>query len=110
MDKWIRVVAAAILWNAAIASAQYPGKPLRMVVPFGAGTATDLVARHVGFGLSSELGQPVAVENRPGGGGMIGADAVAKSAPDGYTILMGTSASQATSVSLFKKVPFDPMT
>ncbi len=108
----VRVIAGAVLWGAALtpATAQtYPNRPLRLVVPFGAGTATDLVARHVGLGLASELGQPVAVENRPGGGGMIGAEAVARSAPDGYTILMGTSASQATSVSLFKKVPFDPM-
>ena len=114
MVRWlplVRIVAAGLLCTAlAPATAQtYPTRPLRLVVPFGAGTATDLVARHVGLGLASELGQPVAVENRPGGGGMIGAEAVARSAPDGYTILMGTSASQATSVSLFKKVPFDPM-
>ena len=114
MVRWlplVRIVAAGLLCTAlAPATAQpYPTRPLRLVVPFGAGTATDLVARHVGLGLASELGQPVAVENRPGGGGMIGAEAVAKSPPDGYTILMGTSASQATSVSLFKKVPFDPI-
>jgi len=106
------VLAGVLLWDAAFTPAcaqTYPARPLRLIVPFGAGTATDLVARHVGFGLANELGQPVAVENRPGGGGMIGAEAVAKSAPDGYTIIMGTSASHATSVSLFKKVPFDPI-
>jgi len=106
------VLAGVLLWDAAFTPAcaqTYPNRPLRLIVPFGAGTATDLVARHVGFGLANELGQPVAVENRPGGGGMIGAEAVAKSAPDGYTIIMGTSASHATSVSLFKKVPFDPI-
>ena len=113
--RWARVVAGILLWNAALAllapacAQTYPNRALRLIVPFGAGTATDLVARHVGFGLASELGQPVAVENRPGGGGMIGAEAVAKSPPDGYTIVMGTSASHATSVSLFKKVPFDPV-
>lgn len=108
----VRAFTAAALSFAALSPAfaqGYPSRPLRLVVPFGAGTATDLVARHVGQGLAGELGQPVAVENRPGGGGMIGADAVAKSAPDGYTILMGTSASNATSVSLFKKVPFNPI-
>jgi tripartite-type tricarboxylate transporter receptor subunit TctC len=115
MSPWFRLagaIAGVLLWSAlhAPAAAQsYPARPLRLVVPFGAGTATDLVARHVGMGLASELGQPVAVENRPGGGGMIGAEAVARSAPDGYTIVMGTSASHATSVSLFKKVPFDPI-
>lgn len=115
MDKWlrvIRIIAAVLLCNAVFTPAiaqTYPSRALRLVVPFGAGTATDLVARHVGLGLASELGQPVAVENRPGGGGMIGAEAVARSVPDGYTILMGTSASHATSVSLFKKVPFDPI-
>ena len=106
------VLAGVLLWDAAFTPAcaqTYPNRPLRLIVPFGAGTATDLVARHVGFGLANELGQPVTVENRPGGGGMIGAEAVAKSAPDGYTIIMGTSASHATSVSLFKKVPFDPI-
>ena len=106
------VLAGVLLWDAAFTPAcaqTYPARPLRLIVPFGAGTATDLVARHVGFGLANELGQPVAVENRPGGGGMIGAEVVAKSAPDGYTIIMGTSASHATSVSLFKKVPFDPI-
>ena len=114
MNMWMRlVVAGFLLCNALLTPAvaqTYPSRALRLIVPFGAGTATDLVARLVGLGLSNELGQPVAVENRPGGGGMIGAEAAARSAPDGYTILMGTSASQATSVSLFKKVPFDPMT
>ena len=114
MARWLRlghVVAGVMLCGVVLTAAAqtYPARALRLIVPFGAGTATDLVARHVGFGLASELGQPVAVENRPGGGGMIGAEAVAKSPPDGYTILMGTSASQATSVSLFKKVPFDPI-
>lgn len=115
MGKLLRVagvLAGVLLWNAAFTPAcaqTYPNRALRLIVPFGAGTATDLVARHVGIGLANELGQPVAVENRPGGGGMIGAEAVAKSAPDGYTIIMGTSASHATSVSLFRKVPFDPI-
>ena len=115
MGHWMnfaRGIAALVLWSTALPPAlaqTFPNRPLRMIVPFGAGTATDLVARHVGQGLAAELGQPVAVENRPGGGGMIGAEAVAKAPPDGYTILMGTSASQATSVSLFRKVPYDPI-
>jgi len=109
--RFAGVVAGVLLCSAVFTAAAqtYPNRALRLIVPFGAGTATDLVARHVGIGLANELGQPVAVENRPGGGGMIGADAVAKSPPDGYTIIMGTSASHATSVSLFKKVPFDPI-
>src|SRR5262245_21978210 len=108
MKRLIPFIAGTLLCSAALAQG-YPNRALRLIVPFGAGTATDLVARHVGAGLAIELGQAVAVENRAGGGGMIGAEAAARSAPDGYTIVMGTSASHATSVSLFKKVPFDPI-
>lgn len=87
----------------------YPSKPVRMVVGFPPGGGTDVVARVIGKKLSEWWGQAVAVENRPGATGTIGADAVAKSAPDGYTLLMGHVNSHAIAPNLFKKLPYDPI-
>ena len=86
----------------------FPSKPLRMVVPYAAGGAVDVVARLMAPKLGEFLAQPVVVDNRPGAGGNIGADLVAKSAPDGYTILL-TPIGHATSPALYRKLPFDPM-
>jgi tripartite-type tricarboxylate transporter receptor subunit TctC len=88
------------------ARAAYPDKPVRIVVPFPPGGGTDLVARTLGAGLSKELGQPVVVENRPGGGTVIGTDIAARSAPDGYTLLLATFA-HAVNPSLHAKLPYD---
>jgi tripartite-type tricarboxylate transporter receptor subunit TctC len=85
----------------------YPSQPIKMVVPFTAGGTTDILARTVGQKLSESLRQPVIVENRPGAGGNIGADVVAKAKPDGYTILMGTIGTQAINASLYSKMPYD---
>jgi tripartite-type tricarboxylate transporter receptor subunit TctC len=85
----------------------YPTKPIRLVVPFPAGGTTDILAREVGQRLSISLGQPVVVDNRPGAAGNIGADMVAKSAPDGYTLLMGTVGTHAINASLYAKMPYD---
>jgi tripartite-type tricarboxylate transporter receptor subunit TctC len=87
----------------------YPNKPVRMIVGFPPGGGTDVVARVIGQKLSEWWGQAVAVENRPGATGTIGADAVAKSAPDGYTLLMGHVNSHAIAPNLFKKLPYDPI-
>src|SRR6267143_3667357 len=84
----------------------YPNKPIRVIVPFVAGGAIDMLARMLGAKLSESLAQPVIVENRPGAGGNVAADAVAKSPPDGYTILQNTNG-QAISPSLYKSLPFD---
>src|SRR5438552_13835540 len=90
------------------ASAQtYPTRPIRLVVPFPAGGTTDILAREVGQRLSMTLGQPVVIDNRPGAAGNIGADLVAKSAPDGYTLLMGTVGTHAINASLYAKMPYD---
>ena len=86
----------------------YPSKPIRLIVPFGAGGITDLVARIIGEKLSGQLGQPVVVENRAGAGGNIAAAAVAKSPADGYTLLMSTAAMLSINPALYKQLPFDP--
>ena len=86
----------------------FPVKPVRMVVPFAAGTTTDIVARAVAEGMARQLGQSVVVENRAGAGGGIGSDLVAKSPADGYTILMGTVGTHAINATLFKKLAYDP--
>ena len=87
----------------------YPSKPIRLVVPFPAGGSLDAVARAIGQKLSIAWGQPVIIDNRPGAGGNIGADLVAKSAPDGYTILEGALSTHAVNVSLYSKMPYDPI-
>jgi tripartite-type tricarboxylate transporter receptor subunit TctC len=89
--------------------ATYPNKPIRIVVPFAPGGSTDLLARRVGDKLAAAWGQPVVVDNRPGAGGTIGADFVAKSAPDGYTLLTGVTGSNAIAQALYPKLPYDVM-
>ncbi len=89
-------------------AASYPIKPLRIVVPLTAGGPTDTLARIIGQQLTEKLGQPVIIENRPGAGGNIGAEMVAKAAPDGYTLFMGTSGPLSINQSLYSKLPFDP--
>jgi tripartite-type tricarboxylate transporter receptor subunit TctC len=86
----------------------YPIKPVQVIVPFTAGSATDVLARAVSQKLSELWGQPVAVENRAGAGGVVGADAVAKAPPDGYTLLIHGSG-HAVSPALYAKLPYDPM-
>ena len=86
----------------------YPNKPLRWIVPYAAGGFADIRARKLGIDLAKALGQPVVIENKTGAGGVIGTDAVAKAAPDGYTIGMGNLAALAVNVSLMKKLPYDP--
>ena len=93
---------------AAPASAQpFPGKLVRLVVPQTPGGATDVFARKIGQILSERWGQPVVIENRAGAGGVVGTDVVAKSAPDGYTLLVTYAGSQAINPSLYAKIPFD---
>src|SRR6266700_2831160 len=101
---------AGLLSIPALAAEQaYPSKPIRLVVPFPAGGSLDVVARAIGQKLTEAWGQPVVIDNRPGAGGNIGADLVAKSAPDGYTILEGALSTHAVNVSLYAKMPYDPV-
>src|SRR5690606_29334710 len=92
----------------ALAQPAWPSRPVRIVVPFLAGGATDVSARIVAERLQTMLGQPVVIENRAGAGGNIGAEAVAKSAPDGYTLLLGSVATAAVNQHLYAQLPFDP--
>jgi len=85
----------------------WPSKPVKFVVPFAAGSATDQLARAFGTKVSEALGQPVVVENKPGVNGMLGAADVAKAAPDGYTLLIGTNSTNAALKSLMKSLPYD---
>jgi tripartite-type tricarboxylate transporter receptor subunit TctC len=105
----MRLIAAALFALTASAAAQtFPTKPLRVIVPQPPGGGFDLVARTLAEPLAVQLGQPVVVENRPGGGAVVGTDAVAKAEPDGYTILLGASANLVFSAGLYKNLPYDP--
>jgi tripartite-type tricarboxylate transporter receptor subunit TctC len=93
----------------ALAAAQaWPSKPLKLIVPFTAGGSTDTVARIVAEKLTTRLGQPVIVDNRAGAGGAIGSDVAAKSPPDGYTMLVGTSSTMAIAPYVYTKLPYEP--
>ena len=106
----IRLLLAAAVAAAALpALAQYPDKPIKLVVPFPPGGPTDIVARPLAQALGTALKQTVVVENRGGAGGSIGADVVAKSAPDGYTLLMGTVGTNAINGALYKALPHHPV-
>jgi len=104
------ILGLALAMAASPAAAQtWPTKPIKWVVPFAPGGTTDILARTIGEKLGVALGQPVIVENKPGAGGGLGADFVAKSAPDGYTILGGTISTNAINASLYKDLPYDPV-
>ena len=100
---------AATIPTAASAQAGWPTKPLRLVVPFAAAGTTDILARALAPELQKALGQPVVVDNKPGAGGNTAAAEVAKTPPDGYTMLMGTVGTHAINASLYPKLPFDPV-
>src|SRR5215203_909383 len=101
---------AATAAPAASPADTYPSRIVKMIVPFPAGGTTDIFARHIGDRLAKAFGHNFVIENRGGAGGNIGADAVAKAAPDGYTLLVGTVGTHAINPSLYPKMPFDPLT
>jgi tripartite-type tricarboxylate transporter receptor subunit TctC len=106
MKRWTLLFALAFC---CAASAQtYPAKPIRFIVSFPPGGSSDLISRAIAPHMSARLGQPVVVENRPGAGGMIGVDAVAKAAPDGYTIGLAAAGALSSNISLYPKMPFHP--
>lgn len=111
MRRTIAFFRAAILAGAAapVAAQSYPVKPIRYVVPFPAGGPLDIVARAIGQELNRSWGQPVIVDNRPGAGGNIGAEQVARAPADGHTILMGAVSTHAINITLYSKLPYDPI-
>jgi tripartite-type tricarboxylate transporter receptor subunit TctC len=105
----LRAILCAVVFSAPAAFAQsYPGKPVRIIVPYSAGGGTDIVARAVGQKLGEIWGQSVIVDNRAGASGMIGAEAAARASADGYTLLMATPAEVATNHHLYSKVSYNP--
>jgi len=105
----LRLAAALLGLLAAQAALAWPDKPVHIVVPYAAGGPVDLSARVLAPRLQQALGQPVVVENKPGAGGNIGADSVAKGEPDGHTLVMGAIATHAINPSLYPKIPYDPI-
>src|SRR5258708_2726929 len=110
MKAMIRATAVLVLALATPAQAQpWPSKPIKYIVPFAPGGTTDILARMLAPKLAEALGQPVVVENKPGQAGSVGAAELARAAPDGYTIGGGTISSHAINVSLYSKLPYDPL-
>jgi tripartite-type tricarboxylate transporter receptor subunit TctC len=117
MESLLRAAAKLILPIVALSAAalpaqaqNYPSKPVRFIFPYAPGGTTEILARLIGTKLQASLGQPFVVEGKPGAGGNLGTDFVVKSAPDGYTILLGASGPLAINVTLFKSLPYDPLT
>ena len=108
MRKIFRLFAALVAWSALPATGQqYPVKPIRIIVPLAPGGPTDLLARVVGQKLTAAWGQQVLVDSKAGANGALGAELVAKSTPDGYTLLMGTSGTHGINASLYPRLPYD---
>lgn len=107
-----RVLVSLLLFaiaGGAFAQAQYPVKPMRMIIPYPPGGGTDILGRPIAKLLGDKLGQQVLIDNRGGASGMVGAEIAARSAPDGYTILMSTSGEAALNVALYPKMSYDPI-
>lgn len=102
--------AFALLGSASLQAQPYPSRPVKIIVPFAPGGTTDIFARLVADKLSQSMGQQFIIENRGGAGGNIGADAVAKAPPDGYTLVMGTVGTHAINASLYARMPYNPLT
>ena len=107
VTRRLALLSGALLCTSAAFAQSYPTKPIRAVVPFAAGSATDQIGRAFADKMSQTLGQPVVVDNKPGASGMLGADIVAKAPPDGYTILIGTNSTNAALKFLMRKLPYD---
>ncbi|MGQ0512568.1 MAG: Bug family tripartite tricarboxylate transporter substrate binding protein [Betaproteobacteria bacterium] len=104
-----KLLALVFLLPLAAAAQTWPSKPIRLVIPFGPGGATDVIARLVGQKVSEQLGQPIVFDNRPGANGNIGTEAAVKSPADGYTLVMSYDGTMAINPSVYRKMPFDPV-
>ena len=111
MNLPVRFCTAALLaaWAAGALAQAFPSKPMRIVVPFPAGGPTDIMARMIALKLTELMGQQVVVDNRAGANGIIGVETVAKSPPDGYTMVMTTASPVAISPAVYSKMPFDTL-
>jgi len=109
MTRLASILAAALLAIPAAQAQPWPAKPIKYIVPFAPGGTTDILGRMVATGLSSSLGQPVVVENKPGQAGSVGAAECARAAPDGYTLCGGTISSHAINATLYPSLPYDPL-
>ena len=105
--KWLLLALTVAMLPGVVAAETYPSKPIKLVVPFPPGGPNDIIARIIGQRMSELLGQPIVIDNRGGAGGVVGTDAVAKAAPDGYTIGICSAGAIAISASLVEKVPYD---
>ena len=106
----LRLLAAlAMVWAVPASAQDFPSKPIRIIVPFGPGTATDTVARVIGAEIGRLSGQAVVIDNKPGAEGQIGAQAAAAAAPDGYTMFITTQTTQAINQHVYKTLPYDPV-
>ena len=103
---WILI---SLVFSSAAFGQSYPTKPIRYIVPFPPGGSSDLIARAIAPKMSERLGQPIVVENRPGAGGMLGVDVVAKAEPDGYIIGLAAAGALSSNIHLYPKMPFDPV-
>ena len=107
LSRRLALLSGALLCSTFAVAQPFPNKPIRAVVPFAAGSATDQIGRAFAEQMSQSLGQPIVIDNKPGASGMLGADVVAKAAADGYTILIGTNSTNAALKYLMKKLPYD---
>jgi len=107
MMKHLLLLAVAAAFASTVSAQSYPAKPIKLVAPSTPGDAPDVIARLVADKLSTALGQQVVVENRPGAGGVVGSDYVAKAAPDGYTLIMGNAGSHGINAAVYAKLPYD---
>ena len=110
MAKRPVLFAAFAVLTLSAGAAEFPTRPIRLIVPFGAGSGSDVLARVVAVRLPETLGQQVVVDNRPGAAGLIGSDIVAKAIPDGYTIMIGGASTYSINRSLYSKMPYDSLT
>lgn len=109
LRTWTIAILCAFCASVAFAQGSYPTKPVRWIIPYAPGGGTDVIARPLALKLGEVLGQPIVYENRPGGGGLIAGELVAKATPDGYTLLVGAGNTHIFATLLYDKVPYDPV-
>jgi tripartite-type tricarboxylate transporter receptor subunit TctC len=108
-DRWMVIGGLAAAIALPLHAADYPSKPIRLIVPFAPGGPTDIMSRAISERITARLGQPLVVDNRAGAGGSIGSELAARSAPDGYTMLLGHIGTHAINASLYQKTGYDPV-